>query len=578
MLNKILTEQQDRLLAEERALLADLQVVLARHDADLDDQKALERSIRRLDELFLLVVAGEFNSGKSAFINALLGSRLLEEGVTPTTSCIHTLAHGSELASEVDGDGIQRIKAPIDLLREVEIVDTPGTNALDREHEALTERFIPRSDLVLFVTSADRTFTESERVFIEQIRSWGKKLVFIINKVDILRSEDERLAVERFVVENAERLLGFSPDVFSLSSRQALEAKGDVDEGGALMRQSRFAAFERYLVEVLDDSERVRLKLLNPLGVGLNLAEKYRRATQGRLDILADDVSALDSIERQLDLYQEDLAREFAFRLTDVDGVLRELEERGQQFLDETVRIGRIFDLIRKTRVKEEFERKVVMDAPAQIEHKVGEIIDWMVSAELRQWQALDRHLTERRAHHADRVVGSLGTFDQDRRQLLDTLGRAAHRTVDSYKPDVEANRLADSVQNSVAGLAVIEVGAIGLGAIVAAMATTTLVDVTGILAAGFVAAMGLFVLPARRSRAKTELNKSISELRSRLMAALKEQFEHESERSLVRIREAVAPYTRFVRAERDRFIHMREQIDEVTASMAGLRQRVEKL
>jgi len=269
-------------------------------------------------------------------------------------------------------------------------------------------------------------------------------------------------------------------------------------------------------------------------------------------------VSALDSIEHQLDLYQEDLCREFDFRITDVDGVLRELEERGQQFLDETVRIGRIFDLIRKTCVKEEFESKVVADAPDQIEQKVGEIIDWMVSAELRQWQALDRRLTERRAHHADRVVGSLGSFDQDRRQLLDTLGRAAHRTVDSYKPDVEANRLADSVQNSVAGLAVIEVGAIGLGAIVAALATTTLVDVTGILAAGFVVAMGLCVLPARRFRAKTELNKRIGELRSRLTAALKEQFEHESERSLVRIREAVAPYTRFVRAERERFIVMR--------------------
>ncbi len=577
MPRRILTEKHERLLAEERALLSDLQVILARHDADREDQEVLERSIRQLDELFLLVVAGEFNSGKSTFINALLGTRLLEEGVTPTTRRIHTLVYGDEVASEVGGDGIQHMRAPVELLREVEIVDTPGTNALAREHEAITKQYIPRSDLVLFVTSADRAFTESERAFIEQIRSWGKKLVFVINKADILHSEDDVAEIERFVVENAQRLLGFSPDVFSLSSRNALEAKSGDDGDGALVRESGFAAFETYLVDTLDEGERVRLKLLNPLGVGLNLAQKYREATQGRLDILADDLAALDSIDRQLDLYKEDLTREFRFRLSDVDNVLHELEQRGQQFLDETVRLGRIFDLAKKTRVREEFERKVVMGAPAEIESKVGEIIDWMVSAELRQWQTLNQHVMERRTHHADRVIGSIGSFDQERRQLLDTLGRAAQRTVDSYDSQTEASRLADSVQNSVAGLAVIEVGALSLGAIIAALATTTLVDVTGILAASFVAAVGLFILPARRARAKTELTQKISELRSRLMATLTEQFEHESERSLLRIREAVGPYTRFVRAERRRLDEMHTQIQGVMDSLHALSTRVER-
>lgn len=578
MRKKILTEQHDRLLAEERGLLSELQTMLARHDAEPDDQRALERSVRQLDGLFLLVVAGEFNSGKSAFVNALLGASVLEEGVTPTTTRIHTVTYGTTMSSETDDDGIQRVRAPLELLREVEIVDTPGTNALDREHEAITERFIPRSDLVLFVTSADRTFTESERAFIERIRSWGKKLVFVVNKADILRTEDERLQIEQFVIENAQRLLGFSPVVFSLSARQALEARLAGETDGALMLRSRFPAFEKYLIDTLDQTERVRLKLLNPLGVGLSLVDKYRSATQERLDILADDVSALDNIERQLDHYRQDLSHEFSFRLSDVHGVLHDMERRGHEFLDDTVRLGRIFDLIKKTRVKEEFERKVVADAPAQIEEKVDNIIDWMVNSELRQWQTLNQYLAERRAHHAGRVIGNLGTFDNDRRQLLDTLGRAAQQTADTYEPDVEAARLANSVQNAVAGLAVLEVGAVGLGAIVAALASTTLVDVTGILAAGFVAAMGLFVLPARRARAKTALSKRISELGAALETALRGQFDHESERSLLRIREAVAPYTRFVRAERDKFTLMREQIDEVKTKMQGLQRRVEQL
>src|SRR3954452_19612323 len=93
MLRRILNKNQDELLAENRRLMADLQQALARFDAAAEDQETLKRSALQLDELFLLVVAGEFNAGKSAFINALLGSKVLEEGVTPTTTRVHVVKH-----------------------------------------------------------------------------------------------------------------------------------------------------------------------------------------------------------------------------------------------------------------------------------------------------------------------------------------------------------------------------------------------------------------------------------------------------------------------------------------------------
>ena len=76
MLMKILSEPEDELLREERRVLARLRTALVRFDAAADHQHALERSIEQLDELFLLVIVGEFNAGKSAFINALVGSRV----------------------------------------------------------------------------------------------------------------------------------------------------------------------------------------------------------------------------------------------------------------------------------------------------------------------------------------------------------------------------------------------------------------------------------------------------------------------------------------------------------------------
>src|SRR4029453_7113701 len=206
--------RQDALLREERGLLLRLRTALARIDASGEQESALDQSIAQLDELFLLVVVGEFNAGKSAFINALLGLRVLEEGVTPTTTRIGLLKYGPAVLREADASGLDVITAPVEMLRDINIVDTPGTNAVRREHEVLTREFVPRSDLVLFVTSADRPFTESERSFLESIRDWGKKIVVAVNKIDILESEEDLGRVIAFVSENARALLGRTPEIY----------------------------------------------------------------------------------------------------------------------------------------------------------------------------------------------------------------------------------------------------------------------------------------------------------------------------------------------------------------------------
>ncbi len=603
MLRRILSNRQELFLTELRRWLSELQTTLAQFGAQDEDLATLERSVQQLDELFLLVIVGEFNSGKSAFINALLGQDLLEQGVTPTTMRINLLKYGDTVERTEINSALDIVTAPVELLREINIVDTPGTNAIHREHEAITQEFVPRSDLVLFVTSVDRPLSESERVFIERIRDWGKKVVFVINKIDILQDFDDLARIISFITENARKMFGFTPETFPISARQALRAKllmaqsasedanttdavaevtfatTDNQEAQQLWADSCFFDLENYIMDILDEVERIRLKLLNPLRIGTRLIDGYVEVIEGRLDLLRGDFVTIGDIDRQMTVYREDMARDFRYRLSNVDNVLHEFENRGMAFFDETMRLQRIRDLIRKDMLKEEFKREVIADVPQVIEERVNEIIDWLVASNLHQWEAVMEHLAERRTKHADRIVGQVGgSFDYDRGRLLETVGRSAQRAVNRYDREGEASRIAESLQMAVASTALVEIGAVGMGTILTIIATTTVADLTGILAAGAIAALGLFVIPARKRRAKQELRDKIADMREQLMSTLTEQFDHELERSLQHIDKAISPYTRFVRAENEHLNSKHEEFTNIRDELIQLDSKIKAM
>ncbi len=559
--SRVLSGAAERQLADARHLIADLRDLLARlpaGDADLD---ALAASMRQLDDLFLIVIVGEFNAGKSAFINALLGERVFEEGVTPTTARIQLVRHGDVAGRDVDAGGHLVVSAPVEILRDLSIVDTPGTNAIVREHERLTRDFVPRADLVLFVTSADRPFTETERAFLDVIRDWGKKVVIVVNKMDILGADEERTQVLAFVRDAARQLLGLEPPQFPVSARRAWRAKHG--EPGEWL-PSGFDALERFIGETLDDAERFRLKLANPIGVGDALARRYEAAASERLNLLADDLAAVAETERQLALYAEDLARGFELRMGAVEKVLLEMETRGHAFIEDTLRMARVFDLLNRSRIQQEFERDVVGDAATEVDRRVSELIDWLVDQDFRQWQALSKRLGARERAHGDRtwLEGDVAGFHAERTGLLNSIGREAQRVVETYDRREESRALADGARSAVAATAAMGASAIGLGAIVAAVASTAAVDITGALAAGLIGAIGLLIIPAKRRRARQELRDKVSALRERLAGALGKEFATARDRSTLRLADLLAPYSRFVRAEDSRWRDLRVALD----------------
>ena len=364
--------------------------------------------------------------------------------------------------------------------------------------------------------------------------------------------------VVAFVREQAGKTLGVPPEVFALSAREALRSREQGDATG--LGRSGLPAFEAKVTATLDEKERFRLKLQNPLGVARRAHREGTLLVGQRLDVLGGDLAALEAIEKRVSDQSAEMTRDFRFRLSDVEKALLEFERRGNAFFDERLRLGRFRELFDRERLRRDFEAEAVAGLPYEVERRVDGIVDWMVEAELRQWQDVMALLAERPAARP----GSEGRVDDrfayDRSRLLESVREAAREAVLHYDAPSEARRLAEKVRESVAQAALLQVSALGLGTIVAALASTTVADVTGILAAGVLSLIGLFLLPARREKARRELAAKVTAVREKLMASLTATFEAERDRAAARVREAVSPYAAFVRREKER-------LDEARAS-----------
>jgi len=228
--------------------------------------------------------------------------------------------------------------------------------------------------------------------------------------------------------------------------------------------------------------------------------------------------------------------------------------------------------------MQEDFTREVVADLPKQVETKVTTLIDWLVESDLQQWKAVTSYLADREREHKNNLIGEgiSSNFTYDRNRLLDAIGEKAEQVVRSYDKHAEAAAIAENAMNAVAASAAVEVGAIGLGTLVTILATTMVADVTGIIAAGAIAALGFFIIPAKRRKAKTELHEKLSTLRTDLVSSLRGEFEKEIELSRKRIEEAIAPYTRFIRSETTYTEKVQEDLKAAQLEIGQIRSQIE--
>ncbi|MFW6236015.1 MAG: dynamin family protein [Desulfovibrionales bacterium] len=200
---------------------------LTLHMGDKDLRDIAAGLIKNVNAPFLFVVVGEVKSGKSSFINALLGEELCAVAPDPCTDVIQKIVYADEPFERTISDQVREVGQPSEILREIAIVDTPGTNSIIEHHQEITERFIPESDLVLFVFSAVNPYSKTAWDLFRLVHAnWHKKILFILQQAD--RATDQELAVnEDRVVQYARGLGVQTPRVFRVSAKRAMEGAPD---------------------------------------------------------------------------------------------------------------------------------------------------------------------------------------------------------------------------------------------------------------------------------------------------------------------------------------------------------------
>ena len=398
-----------------------------------EDYHIIEEYLKTLEQNFLLVLFGEFNTGKSSFINAFLGEEILTTGITPTTATINKISHGETTRHELvfhDGateavaddavlsaytDDQEKMRAiaymrsfyPSNKLAGLDIIDTPGLNSLFAYHEEQALNFVHKADAVLWMFHPHQGGSGSEKAYLTKIKEYGKSIIAVVSHKDTVEEDQDIADLTDFIRNNFGE---FIDQVFVVSSRQALQSIASGDKKGYL--ESGIAQVEEYLSQsIFDRIKRAKVE---------SAIASCQKSASRSSEVMSETLKELKGIKRFWDRVVQVLSKE-ALEM-DHEIYRRVLESVRSHFdgLREFARekIGQIFSLrkvsyallFRKGEVRfpidEEFLGK--LDRPG-LESSIGVIVEDLKIGKNRALKKLKMDLmieNRKRRKHGKKLLG----------------------------------------------------------------------------------------------------------------------------------------------------------------------------
>ena len=597
--NSKLASDYEAIRRREYELITTLLEVVPRIDGLGEQQVTQMRdALFHADHPYMIVFVGPFSAGKSSLINALLGEHdLLSIGPTPTTDRISILRWGEEISRNRSGE-VDTVFYPSPLLQKVSFVDTPGLESVFQKHEEITRRFLHRSDTVLLVMLATQAMTARNVEYLKLLKEYGKNVIIVLNQVDLLTPEEIQ-TVREYVLDQSRTQLGFKPEIWLISARQAMTARlpdGTIDQ--ELWKASGINQIEDYVDSQLSDLTRLRQKLQTPLQIVQNVHQSALDTVRGDQKALDHYQSIAQNISQQLTVFKREQDKIVAGIDEEVSAKFGEVSQRGSEAIQEMFGLSRALGsvlrgllelvglsrLIKRSYTRTAFERNKVFE-PIQemtvVTDKLGprvegrdvQDIDDLVKYAKREIEALP--LTIR-----TKVIGSVQAPLKYDRSALQAV-RPSLEAVQDEARQVETDKLERSLRNTLLYMAAYELILIVIlvFALIAAPPAQQNSPFWLILVVLIALALGgLVFLPIRGRMLENAYSERMLALQARYLEALNAAADKQIAYGMQLRRESIAPLTRLIEAQTEihtdqlkRLQAAGQEITRIETDLAGM-------
>jgi small GTP-binding protein len=579
----------------EVRLLHDIAEIIGQiGDHNAEDKTRLQQNAADLQEMFfLVVVVGEFNAGKSTFVNALIGDDVLPMGITPTTDAIELI----RWSGKRHHDYAWREKG---VIREwlhpntggpgVVIVDTPGTGSVFRKHETIAKNFLSRSDLVIFLLSAKRALAETERLYLELARDYGKKIVVVINQADLLQKREQK-EVQAFVQQQLQELLDLRAAIFMVSAKEALKDKGSVSSlfSGTSGDPGGMNAVREHLRTIFQRVPPAKQKLYVQLDFVDSITHKYIDGLDQQIGLITSDTVLAESLRQELERQAGALDEHLQTAERELDRVFGDLKMRGHRFIQDNLTIQRATRTLDRDEMRGKFEKQVVGNALDQITSISEQYVNAVVDNSRRYWRSILDRLNEVKTQ-LDREIGAVdATGYAEQRVALQEAIAIADSELKSYTEDSLAENLRNTFRSNLlgfstgftaalGGIVAVVLGVTAHGAVTAAVGTALAAFVVGpaLMVGGGAAAM-LYWRKIKRD-ANAELDQRLTSLQKSYHDAMLDLTNRERNRLLQYGQQILSPVFSQLGVLKDRYQAQKNALQDKAESARQLRREIDAI
>ena len=521
------------------------------------DLHAPQETIRTLNELgtslrepFLFVVVGEVKAGKSSLLNALFGREFCKADVLPMTDKIYVFKHAEQERDVHVSPQLTECHRTSPALRDFNIVDTPGTNTIVPEHEAITRQFLPLADLCLCVFSTVNPWGASAWEFLRHLhKTWLKKVVFVLQQRD-LRSAAEVDAVLTHMRQTMLQKIGESCPIFAVSAKQAWEAKHteDADARARMLGESGFDALENHIASSVTDGSARTEKLGSVCRSAQVIFSEFKLQVTTAAATLETDLMKLRELRAVLEERKEQSFRQVGGMLWTIAQASERTQGQGEELLREKLTFAGTVKLMFGKRGLEKFFQTELENRQRETLTKIVRESLELIEADMRSvWKQVQELMKRSFAAHD---LPLLPDFAQQRTELLNRIDLVLIKRTQGEEFQRQMQRVfAETASWLRLPASVFAAG--GIGAVLAgALTKATLLDITGTIA-GVGALTGTVVALTKRRKILAEYRRQMNEKREAMVRAIEDHLRHAVQRFYVDLAQLFQPIEAFAEAQK---------------------------